>query len=205
MRKLLSVFLLCLLIIGCTRHKKIVSKAALLQYVNHAQNGLVKVQHINDVDVQVSFQPSSLLVAQELETTKRDTATIHSLEKKYDSCYYFLLKYSKNNKELIRQLGSYARYSDMLQVLAFQMGDYINLSTPTKDKVALGDYAFEQNYGIGDGNMLLLAFSKSKLNGANELDINIGECGFNLGELTFSFQKSDIEEIPQLDYTKIDD
>jgi len=43
-------------------------------------------------------------------------------------------------KEVIRQMGGFDKYSDMVQVFSFKMGEFVNLTTPQKDTVALTDY-----------------------------------------------------------------
>ena len=196
---------IAMLLASCHLHKTIVSKDELIKYINDSKHGLLQQQEVNGIRVQVIYQPSSMMVAQELESVKKtDSATIDSLEKKYANQSYFLLKYSKNDKEAIRQLGSFARYSDMLQVLAFQMQGYVNITTSEQDTVALADYTFEQNYGMGDANTLLLVFTKDKLKSAGSIDVNVAECGFGIGDLKFSFKKEDIASLPKLDYTKLD-
>jgi hypothetical protein len=204
-RYLLSVTGLLLLIGGCHSRQRLLSKREFLKYINDPGHGLVQKTKIKDVDVQLSYEPSSLLVAQELSAAGRgDTATLHNLEKKYSGNYYFLLKFSKNNKELIRQLGSFSQYSDMVQVLSFQMQQFVNLTTAAHDTVEMSDYAFEQTYGMGNANTVLLAFPKEKIVKANRLDVNLAECGFGIGSMKFDFEKKDLDQIPRLDYNRLD-
>jgi hypothetical protein len=121
-----------------------------------------------------------------------------SIQKKYAANYYFLLKYSKDGKEAVRQLGSFSRYSDLVQVLSFQMHRFINLTTPQKDTIELADYLFYQTYGMSDGNTVLLCFERKKLANKEQLYINVGECGLGTGNLTFSFNQKDIIKVPLL-------
>jgi hypothetical protein len=201
---LLIAGMLCLLLFGCHSRHRLLGKRDLLKYVNDPGHGLVRKTTVEGVDVGLSFEPSSLLVAQELIAAgKRDTSLLSALEKKYSTNYYFLLKFSRNNRELIRQLGSFSRYSDMVQVLSFQMQQFINLTTD-RDTVAMSDYAFEQTYGMSDANTLLLAFPKDKTGNSDRLDVNLAECGFGIGSLRFNFNKGDLEKTPGLDYTKLD-
>jgi hypothetical protein len=180
-------------------------KLELIKFVNNPKHNLVKEQEVSGVKVTISFKPGALMVAQELTSlSKKDTQTINSLDKKYSNSYYFLLKYAKDNKELIRQLGSFDRYSSMLQVLSFKMQGYINLTTPAKDTIPLGDYLFEQNYGMGEGNTILLVFDKERLTTTDIIEINVAECGFGIGNLKFRFKKGNLDNVPKLDYTKID-
>jgi len=204
-RYLLSAAGILLVIGGCHSRQRLVSKREFLKYINDPGHGLVQKTKIKDVDVQLSYEPSSLLIAQELSAAPHgDTSTLRSLEKKYSTNYYFLLKFSKNNKELIRQLGSFSQYSDMVQVLSFQMQQFVNLTTAAHDTVEMSDYAFEQTYGMGNANTVLLAFPKEKIGKADKLDVNLAECGFGIGSLKFDFDKKDMDQIPRLDYNRLD-
>lgn len=197
---LLSV--ICLLLINSCKHtEKSMTREQLVKYLTNKENGLVKEQEVNGISTSVSYQPAQMLVAQELDgEQKKDTAVIKELEKKYKDYYYFLLKYSKDGKEAIRQLGDFSRYSDMLQVLSFNMQRFVNATTPQNDTLPLADYLFDQTYGMSDGNTVLLSFEKKQLEKSKTIDINIGECGFRTGNLKFRFEKEQLEKVPALLY-----
>jgi len=200
LQALLGVGCMCLLY-ACGSSEKTMGRAALVKYINQPSNGLMQEQEVNGVNVRLSFQPTGMLVAQELpEGRTVDTAKVHALEKKYSRNYYFLLKYSKDGKEVIRQLGNFSRYSDMVQVFSFEMHRFINLTTSQHDTIPLADYLFEQTYGMGSGNTMLLSFEKEKLLHAGSIDINVGECGLGIGSLRFEFDPKKLERAPRLDY-----
>jgi len=193
------------MVAACSSKQRLMSRRQFVKYINDPNHGLVQKTKVGDVDVQLSYEPSGLLVAQELTAAGAGKKPVlDSLEKKYSHNYYFLLKFSKDNKELIRQLGSFSRYSDMVQVLSFQMQQYINLTTAVHDTVEMSDYAFEQTYGMGNANTLLIAFPKEKIGAADRLDVNLAECGFGIGSLKFNFDKKDIDRTPRLDYNRLD-
>jgi hypothetical protein len=206
--RVFGTVLACLLVAACHSHKNIVSKRELIKYVNNPSNDLFQEQEVKGIKVRISLEPASLLIAQELgvwELKDINGGSISKLENKYDKNYYFVLKFSKEGKEVIRELGSFDRYSSMLQVFSFQMQQFVNLTMPVTDTVALADYTYEQNYGMADGNSMLLVFAKDKIanNPAPWIVINVGECGLGIGNLKFRFRKKDIASIPQLDYTKL--
>lgn len=128
----------------------------------------------------------------------KDTARIRALENKYDGQYYFKLSYSRAGKEVIRQLGSYDRYSDMLQVMSFEMGKYITAITDTHDTLALADYLFNQEYGMTNANHLVLVFKKQDLEKAKNFAITIEEFGLGIGITQFEFKKEDLDRTPRL-------
>lgn len=207
--KLMTEFMVFMFVIitgfvSCSEPKSVMTKEELISYINRSKNGLSAEQEVNGVKVNITYRPASLMVVQEIgENEEANKNLIDSLTNKYSSSYYFFLKFSKNGKELIRQLGDFSRYSDMVQVFSFKMGQFVNLTTPEKDTIMLSDYFFDQNYGMSDGNTILLCFDKSKLKNKNELNINVAECGLGIGNLRFSFSKEKLDKTPCLDYDRL--
>ncbi len=194
---------LVLTIVACDQTRKVVSKAELTSYISNPDNGLLQKQEANGFTVEMRYQPSSFLVSQFLAAdTTFSQKQKDSLELHYNGNYYFLLKYSKNGQEAIRQLGDFSRYSEMVQVLSFQMQRFVNMTTPEKDTVDLKDYLFDQTYGLNDGNTVLLCFGREALKEKKEIDVNVAECGFRTGMMKFRFRKSDIDKLPALDYQR---
>ena len=190
---------------ACGSSPKIVSRPEMIRYIQDKEHGLLQEQEVNGMvlphECLGNESEASLLAAQELGDAQRASKTvIDSVEKKYAKNYYFLLKLSKGGKEAIRQLGSFSRYSDMVQVLSFQMHRFVNCTTPQKDTVPLADYLFDQTYGMSDANTVLLCFDKEKLGNKKELEVNIAECGLGTGNLKFKFNQKDIQHVPALDY-----
>lgn len=199
--KALMPFMTVLTLLCCSHPPATLSREELFRYIGNKQNGLVKEQQANGLTVRLSYQPSSLLVLQEMEAydNKRgDSVFTRTLEEKYNKSYYFRLKFSKHNREAIRQLGGFDRYSEMLQVLSFRMGSFIYVTTPQKDTLPLSDYYFDQSYGMSDGNTLLLTFDRSRLKDTEQFDIHLQECGFGTGDLRFSFLRKNLLKAPLL-------
>jgi hypothetical protein len=185
-------------------HPGKVTKQRLVRMIDR-DNHLSQTQEVNGIKVQVKYVPYSLMVLQELEGAgSADTGRLHVLERKYSPQYYFRLTFSKNNQEAIRQLGSFHAYSDMVQVLSFEMRSHINALTETNDTVYLKDYAFEQDFGMSSANASLLVFGRKDFDKCREIHLNIGEFGLGIGELTFVFSKNEMEGLPSLDYTQTD-
>jgi hypothetical protein len=180
-----------------------VSKDKLVSLIEHDPT-LNQVQEVNGIKVRLKYCPYQLLVLQELgdaNTPKyADTARLHALERKYSGQYYFRLSYSKDNKEVIRQLGSFQQYSDMLQVFSFELGRFINGSTEKNDTLSLADYAFEQDYGMSTASNAMLVFKRSDFDNAKSIRVNIGEFGLGMGSMNFTFPKDKIAGVPPLSY-----
>jgi len=194
---------LLVLLSSCSDSKKPLSKSELINYVQSASHGLSKTLYNGDVSIRLNFQPSSLLVAQELEMEDiQDTAAIARLEKKYGDQYYFLLQLSHKGKEAIREVGSFSKYSEMVQLLSFGLHNFVILTTLQKDTIPLSDYHFDNMYGNSNANSILLVFNKEKLRNKDYLEINISEFGLGAGSMKFQFDRNRIERVPPLDYKK---
>jgi len=167
---------------------------------------LNQVQEVNGIKVRVKYCPYQLLILQELESTGKaaDTARLHTLERKYAGQYYFRLSYSKDNKEVIRQLGSFRQYSDMLQVFSFELGRFINGSDEKNDTLAMADYAFEQDYGMSTSNNAMLVFKRRDFDKSERLRVNIGEFGLGMGSMSFTFPLDRIAKLPSVNYPRAD-
>jgi hypothetical protein len=193
---------LVLLVCGCRPGQ--VSRYRLNQLVQR-DSKLCQAQEINGIRVQMRYVPYQLMVAQELGTvvSAGDTAIMGRLERKYSPQYYFRLTFSKNKNEVIRQLGSFHQYSDMLQVLSFELGNHISASTETNDTLYLKGYAYQQDYGMTKENASLLIFAKEDFGKRKEIRIRLGEFGLGIGELTFVFSKDEMDDLPALDYRQL--
>ncbi|TWI85735.1 hypothetical protein IQ13_0900 [Lacibacter cauensis] len=196
----LSILLMVITImLSCNHPKSFTNKNELLSYLNKGSNGYSQEILSNNVSIKLTYQPTSLMVQNELdEQVQFSKKVIDSLQKKYEGSYYFHLEFSKNGKEAIRQMDGFTDYSVLLQTLAFQMGDHIVLTTHQKDTVALGDYYFDQTYGMSSSNRLLISFDRSVIKKSDKLKIHIGECGFGTGDVKFEFERDRLDNAPWL-------
>lgn len=191
-----GLFLSAIMLVSCTQRR--LSRKELTSYIDHNKR-LCQSQEMAGVTVQIKYVPCELLVLQELNNvTKPSPEKVKQLESKYSGQYYFRVNFSHDNKEVIRQLGSFQEYSDMLQTFSFEMGKYINASDDRDDTLSLADYAFEQSFGMSKGNEILVAFKKEGFNNSEIINVNIGEFGLNIGDMRFGFRKKDIRRLPGL-------
>jgi hypothetical protein len=192
-----AVTILSTWIIGCKSSH--VGKEDLLKYVQDKEHGLVHKITSNGIGMRVSYHPKELLVLQELRgNNKLNEKQLEAARKKYSGQEYFMMGLSRNDKEVIRELGSFDRYSDMLQVLSFQMADKITLVSENKDTIPIKDYVFQQTYGMSSENTLLFVFDASKLNKASTWTMHVNEFGLGTGNQKFVFRRHDVERMPAL-------
>lgn len=168
-------------------------------FVLDEDNGLHKKITVNEVTMEVTYMPGDLLVAQEMEG-RVELSRLDSLRKKYDQQLYFLLTLSKNGKEALHSLDpNDASYSDMLNTLSFQMGQYVYITTSASNEPVVAiDYVLNRSYGMASGTELLFAFPVNDNLSSEWIDINIEEFGLNLGKQSLRFSTDDIAESPRL-------
>jgi len=188
----------CMVVLAGCRPKRL-NKNDLLKYVQDYDHGLVHHTAVNGIGMRVSYQPRELLMLQELEgVSEPDKEEMDWVKEKYNDQEYFIMGLSRNNQEVIRQLGGFSQYSNMLQVLSFQMADKVLLISDKQDTVTTEDYVFQQTFGMSNENNLLFVFDRAKLAKADEWTMYIKEFGLGLGIQKFVFRRTDVERIPAL-------
>ncbi|MDJ1501165.1 hypothetical protein [Xanthocytophaga agilis] len=197
---ILNLFL-GVLTVAC--QNKVHSREELQGYITTPENGLIQSKLVQNINVQVNYHPQELLVAQELAGHTPSDSLLAQLTKKYADYYYFTVNLSHDNKEVLHQVGDMGSYSDLLQVLAFRMGEYTELVSANKDTVALANYMFDRTYGMATANTLLLAFPKKDLQNTEWVQVNMKEYGLGVGNLPFRFLLKDIQDVPTLDIKNI--
>lgn len=176
--------------------KRLVTKEQLVNYVrtNHT---LTQSIEVNGVITEISFVPYQLMVMQELgDGNPMDSAHIAPLDKKYKGQYYFRISFSKNNKEVIRQLDDFQAYSQMVQLLSFRLDNYINATGVADEAIAVEEYAFERNYGLANANRVMIVFKKEDFSRSDQIPIVVKELGFGTGTLHFRFNRKNLDNIP---------
>ncbi|HEY9001297.1 MAG TPA: hypothetical protein VIM89_08080 [Mucilaginibacter sp.] len=173
-------------LVSCTRPIK--NKAALEKYVQDSTHGLTRTYEVNKVKSALTYLPWQMLAS---KTHRSDPASLKVLKSKY----YFVLGLSANGKELLRQLP-YEQYSEMVQTLAFRLRPNVSIVTDKGKVVEAADCQFQQTYGMGKENEVLLVFNRSELQDAKEMDLKIKEFGLNIGNLDYKVSSGDIAQLP---------
>jgi hypothetical protein len=195
MKKLLSfscLVLTSMVLVSCNR--PIQSREALTNYLKDSRHGLTQVHEINKVKAAVTFMPWQVIANRLYRTKQQDTSVLKVIKSKY----YFVLDLSANGKELLRQLP-FAQYSDMVQVLAFQMRPFVSIVRDDGKVIAAEDCLFQQTYGMGRENEVLLIFNRSELNNTYKMNLEIREFGLNTGNLDYQINTEDISQMPIID------
>ncbi|GGH22179.1 hypothetical protein [Mucilaginibacter phyllosphaerae] len=172
--------------------EKITNKTELIAYINDPENGLQKCRQAGKIKAVLTYKPLQL-TSVNINQDKPGTAKAGM----FRNNLFFVLSLSANNKELIRQLP-FDQYSEMVQVMAFRMNNFIDIIPNNDRPVAPLSCTFQPTYGMGTANNLLIVFDKKKLLTAHHIKVHIKEFGLNIGDLYFDIAVSDIKKIQNI-------
>jgi hypothetical protein len=193
--KVVAINMLFIALVSFNSCKKdIKSKSKLIEYVNEPKNGLQMSQQVGKVETSLTYKPWQLMaINQQKVKSVTGTPVLNNLKNKY----FFVLSLSANHKELLKQL-KFSDYSEMVQVMAFRMMAYVSAVPDNGKPVAPEDCLFQQTYGMGTANQILIVFDKLKFDKAKEIDIRIKEFGLNIGNLNYRFNIKDIDDLQNI-------
>ena len=176
------------LLASCNRPIK--NKVSLEKYLHDFGHGLSKAHEVDKLKASVTFMPWQVIAT---KTKQKSKSSIRTLKSKY----YFVLALSANGKELLHQLP-FNQYSEMVQVLAFRMQQYVSITTAEGKVVEPESCLFQQTYGLAKENDVLLVFNRSELENTSEMNLKIKEFGLNFGNLDYEIKTGDIVRIPEI-------
>lgn len=197
---IISIALLCLTGVLCScSNNSFNDKELLTIFLQDKDNGYSSYKSVNEVDFNVIYRPTDLLVEQELgeNYTVRD---IESLRKKYKNHIYFNISISKNNQEILSSLTNDRNsYGEMVNELAFGMEDKLNLITETRDTISMTDFIYPRLYGLGQTTTILIVYPREEvLREGDSFKIVVKDMGLGTGDVGFRFKTNLIEKDPQL-------
>ena len=179
---------------GCLneRKKDINNRADLIAYINDPVNGIQKKDSVGKMEAVLSYRPWQMAAFNRSDLGPNDKSAKSVLAK---DKWCFVLSLSANHKELLKQLN-FNQYSELVQVFAFRMSEFIKAYPDNGEPVEPLDCLYQQTYGMGIANNLLIVFDRKKLMNANSLHIQVKEFGLNTGDLNFKMNTEDIKSIP---------
>jgi len=191
--RIMLIVIVSTIIISCK--KKVNNRSDLIAYINNADNGLIKTNQIGKIKAELHFKPWQLmsLSNNDKNGVKGNKYPIENFSGKF----FFVLSLSANNKELLKQLPL-RQYSEMVSVMAFRMNEFVEIVPDGNKPVDPVECIFEQTYGMGIANNLLLVFDNKELIGTNNLSVKIKEFGLDTGDLNFSIKTKDIIKLQNI-------
>lgn len=185
-----------LTLVSCGRPESL-TKEQLTAYILDEDNGLRKVLNIGTARVEVSYQPTDLMISRELPASKiPDEAIIEQLRKKYQSNLYFVVSLSRNGKEILHQVDQF-QYSELVRKMSFEMSEYVFL-TNSLDTLHVRDFMLDRTFGMTASTNLLFAFENRDFAQHDDFEFCIEEFGLDLGKVKLTFDPEDIRLAPRL-------
>lgn len=198
--ELLILLLITLLFSSCTQ-KSFDSKEELISYLKNPENGLFETKVVNDIEFQILYQPTDLLVQRELDTIQNKNL-ISTLRKKYSENIYFNLSISKRGNELLNSVPkNREEFSSMVSQLSFSLDKSIHLYNNKHDTIHTVGYVYPRMFGTSKATSLLFVFPKDeKFFDSKYLNFTIEDMGFRTGEVRFKINTNKIKGEPKLTF-----
>jgi hypothetical protein len=166
-------------------------------YVANPDNGLIKTIDANGYSISVSYYPTDLILSREFSDGHPSDTAVAVERSKYSTYSYFILSLSSDGAEALSTTSASMDYSSLVQVLSFEIGNYITLNTST-DEVPTADFSLNRTYGLSESTQVLIAFNSEKLSETKSFDFVLREFGLGIGTKKFQFSTSDISRVPEL-------
>lgn len=170
------------------------TKNDILSYINDEKNGLSKSSQGNGIDFKVSFLPWQV---QTLDKNQLSSFIDEKSKSSFKTKYYFLISFSRGDKELLRQLNA-NEYSELVQVLAFRMSEFVKIKLSNGKVIEPLSCLFQQTYGLSKANQLLVIFDCKDFKKQEAFKLLINEFGLRTGDLLFSFSLGQQQKLQQL-------
>ncbi|WP_420571716.1 hypothetical protein [Kordia sp.] len=190
---------LSIVLFGCST-ETFDSKEVLLEHIQDESNGFLQEKTVNGVHFSLLYRPTDLLVNQELRGN--GDKDIQELRDRYSQYLYFNLSISQDNKELLSAVPKNRNeFGQMVNELAFGMGQKVHLFTKTKDTIEIADFIYPRMYGMSNATTIMLVYPRNKeeLKG-DYLNLTVEDLGVHTGEVKFKVPIEIIENEPKLSF-----
>lgn len=161
------------------------NREQLQNYLHDEENGVKKtINHRSGLKMEVYALRPELIYGK--------TKPVNKL----DSLQYFMISFSKENREALLQAGAMNTYSKLVENLSYNTSQFCRLIVDKKDTVQLENSTFSNEFGTSPANSLLLIF-KTKLP-ESQYELDLDELGFNIGDTKVVFQKKDLDQFTHI-------
>ena len=194
-------FFLVLLLFSFLGCSKVVSKQELLNYTLDSENGLLKKEEKSNSVVEVLYRPNDLMLLQEIKGRSFDFSQIDSVKKYFQGFSYFLLRLSRNGKEItIPYAANPVKFNQANDYLGFGIGKDVYL-VQSRDTIKVQDFIHTRTFGSSPSSDVLFAFKTDLRKKSGQVRFIFNDQQFELGLNEFSFDISDIKSTPSIDLT----
>lgn len=198
MSRLFIALMLTVLVSSCLYRTRYVSKEELVQYVLNPENGLVKTEQQNGFDVHVLYRPNDL-VAEQLAVAGTQ-AEWDSLSHALASYHYFIVKLSKDNKELETHAASSPELH--MKLIEHLNGGIVQdfIAIAGKDTLEVDQVVYTPFFGSANQTSFMLVFNSDK-HRPSAINLIYTDSFFGLGR--FEFEYNNLSRIPRFTLNSI--
>ena len=198
-----SIYLLLIILVSSCSNKTFDTTEEIFAYIGDEENGYCYKKEVNGVSYVLQYRPTDVMVQQELGDSK-SKEELKALKEKYNKYMYFNLSMAMNGQELLSNVvKDKAQFGQMVNDLAFNMDQNVNLYTPSKDTLVMVDFIYPRMYGMTNSTTILIVYPRD-VNYLKEeyLNFTIEDLGLNTGEVKFKVKTSPLQNEPQLSFIK---
>lgn len=195
----LSLFLILIGVAFSNCADSYISKDDLKAYPLSVKNGLIKSIDKSGIQIDVYYRPKDLIIAQELTLPVNETK-INTIETQYDSLDYFMLRLSKNGKEMESSFaGNPERLSEVVSYLSSSIADRVYMVLE-QDTISTLDAIYDRTFGATTTTQIMLIFKSNLKDQNGEVKLFYDDNFFGTGLCEFHFDIKRIKRIPRLNF-----
>lgn len=187
-------FLFCMLM-GCS--KKVFNADDYVKYMETKASGMRKEKNIGTINIAVQYKTPQYIAIKERRMTDADS--INNITAKLEGMQYYTIRYNLEGMQgdiMKYDLHSEQEYFERLNYMSYGLQNDIKV-VEGKDTLSCVLFNHARNYGISPVTEIVAGFEENKKVGISK-EFIIDEHAFGLGTLKFTFDKSDLADLPEL-------
>lgn len=192
----LTVVIAVMTLCACETPKN-VSVFELNEYLNDPDHGLKHRQGNGDMQLVIEYRPTDLIVKQQLSDVVNNKER-EVIKRQFDSLDYFVLRFSKNDKEVENSyVSDPARLSEIESYFSQGILSDLSMITPT-DTLRPVDVVYTRTFGMSRASSVLVVFKSYLVHRTGSVDLYFEDSMLATGRSKFTIDIDDVKNIPAL-------
>jgi len=191
------IFLLVLIFFGCQRQRQ-VSIDELKAYASNSESGLLKSATMGDIKIELVYRPKELILIQEAAPGTTEWSTLLT---RLDSLDYFVLRLSRNGKEIEENYNkNVERFERIMTYLGEGIsGDIVLLSG--EERIEPEQLLYVPSFGSSDATSILIVFKSYLSKRDGKFKVIFNGTALRMGSHEFEYAIRSIKALPSLETT----
>jgi hypothetical protein len=194
----MKFFLLVIALGLCACGKqKITTEQGLKDYVVDPENGLVKQQQKNGVELEVIYRPAELVLAQQLQAVTTTEERIKTM-KNFDSLSYFIIKLSRAGQEIENMYaGDPGKFQRVVDYLSFSLAPHVFI-IHREDTITAYDAVYARSFGSATSTSVMTVFDTRLKEKSGVIRFCLDDAELDVGFNEFEFDLDNIKKAPTI-------